>query len=157
MDPRSPPLPPRARPLPSPGRQSPKPLGDKNPFRNSLKIDTNNPFAQQSIQPPPIKSDSEDEDLQRALLLSQEPNTEVEGSVAEAWEEERDRMVRKVRTSGPPPSPSLQAADPQSELPMIGPVQQSSPYFSAAPETKMPDWQQVNTLLNLFNQSRLTL
>jgi hypothetical protein len=73
---------------------------------------------------------------------------DVEGSATELEEEEkRDRTARMVRTSGPPPSPTLQAANPHSQLPVIGPTQQSSPYFNnTTSSTTTGDWQTVSTI-----------
>lgn len=161
---RSPPLPPRARPLPSPRPQSPKPLGDKNPFRPALKLDSNNPFAQKPADTLAYDLMAEDEELQRAFALSQEPSMDVDHADTEAEEEERDRAARKVRTSGPPPSPTLSASEGVQWAPMIGPVQQPSPYSHNTSDTKMIDWQQVRAPLSsrisqpndvaIYNRSR---
>lgn len=119
-DPRSPPLPQKARPLPSPARRNSNLPNDANPFRNPPRLGSNNPFAPKVTETLGPQSQDEDEDLQRALLLSQEPGMDVDRLASEAEEEERDRAARKVRTSGPPPSPTLPATT--SHSPMIGPI-----------------------------------
>lgn len=112
LDARSPPLPPRARPLPSPGRQSPLPLADKNPFRSSLKLDTRNPFLQSAPPPQDAQPETGDDDaeLQKALALSRGEEMDVDKvNDADNEEDKWDLAARKVRTSGPPPSPTLEA------------------------------------------------
>lgn len=76
---------------------------------------------------------------------------DIDKSAVEAEEEERDRAARKVRTSGPPPSPTLPRSDSHTNLPMIGPVRQSSPYFNTPSNQKSIEWDQASYMLRLFS------
>lgn len=88
----APPLPPRHQPA-TPGRPI---IGSNNPFHSAT-----NPSTQSRDHSPVMKDEDFDEDLQRALRLSEGVTSgDVDTGV------ERDERERSVRATAPPPSPN---------------------------------------------------
>ncbi|KAK6907823.1 hypothetical protein I203_101824 [Kwoniella mangroviensis CBS 8507] len=100
-----------AEPSPSP---QPPAFASNNPFRQHLSPPP--PPPRRNIAPAPsltptVANDDEDEDLRRAIELSQRSDG-ISGTGAEGEDENRQNRERSVRATGPPPpSPTNQPID----------------------------------------------